>query len=321
MRTAVNIICKKGFSQMNNSNETRTKPVLSSEVLGFIYVTITTIAYGVTPVISQLAYTSGLNSYSLVFGRYLFGMLFYMILILVTRESFKITLRQFAYIMYVAFWGMLAILTAFIGYNYLSGGIASMIGMLYIAFVIIFEILLKRAKAEAYKMIALAAAAIGILMVLWSPADSEGGGISIIGFLLLLASAVAAGVQIIVFDSKIISDVPVPTIFFYEMILPLTTIPIIASFLSLPPFPAGTAQWFYSAAVASVNLFIGILLFYKAVRLIGPGNASIIGVFEPVFATIAGVVVMGDTFTMRTIIGGIIVIGSIFTLKFIEARR
>lgn len=300
MRTAVNIICKEGFSQMNNSNETRTKPVLSSEVLGFIYVTITTIAYGVTPVISQLAYTSGLNSYSLVFGRYFFGMIFYLILILVTHESLKITLRQFAYIMYVAFWGMLAILTAFIGYNYLSGGIASMIGMLYIAFVIIFEILFKRAKAEAYKITALTAAAVGILMVLWSPADSE-DGISIIGFLLLLASAVAGGVQIIAFDAKIISDVPVPTVFFYEMILPLTTIPIIASFLGLPPFPAGTAQWFYSAAVAFVNLFIGILLFYKAVRLIGSGNASIIGVFEPVFATIAGVVIMGDTFTMRTI--------------------
>lgn len=72
---------------MNNSNETRTKPVLSSEVLGFIYVTITTIAYGVTPVISQLAYTSGLNSYSLVFGALSVRNAFYMILILVTRRK------------------------------------------------------------------------------------------------------------------------------------------------------------------------------------------------------------------------------------------
>lgn len=302
---------------MNNAKET--KKDLGAQTKGLLLVICSSFVYGITPIASKLGYAAGLNSYSLVFGRYLIGIVMYFFIIVFTKDTFRITLKQFFYITFVTVLGYTCILLQFVSYNYLSSGIASLTAMTYVVFAVLFEMIFRIAKGVWYKWVTLVLSFAGIVLIFLSP--GEGGGISTIGLVIGLIGAVFGGMQIIVFGNKILKNLSIPTIFFYEMMLPILCTPIIAKIIGVQPFPSSAEQWMYSCIVSVLNLGIGLLCFYSAIRLIGGGNASLIGVSEPVFAFIAGSIVFKDPISLRMLIGGLTVLGSILFLTVCQNRE
>lgn len=302
---------------MASNKESR--PSSAARTKGLILVFFSSFVYGVAPVASQLGYAAGLNSYSLVFGRYSIGIIIYFIMVLVRKDSFKITLKQFLYICLVTIFGYSCILLTFVSYNYLSAGMASLTGMTYIVFAVLFEIILRISKASWYKWITLIASFIGFMLIFLNP--DEAAGISTIGLTIGLIAAILAAVQMLLFNHKALKDLSIPQIFFYEMILPIVLTPFVAKFMNVPAFPIGFEQWFYAAIVAILNLALGLLCFYSAIRLIGVGDASLVGVTEPIFAFVAGAVVFGDPITLRMLAGGTIILGAIFFLTLCQNRE
>lgn len=287
--------------------------------IGFICVIVSTTMYALMPSISKLGYEEGLNSYSILFGRCLVGLVIYLALILIKKESMRVSSKQFCYIMLISLFGTLNGVCAFVSYNYLPSGLASLMAMMYIIFIIIIEIVLRISKPAKYKLVILATSFAGILLILWNP--SEDANVSAFGIFLGLAGALLYSVQVLLFNGRIVKEIPLEVIFFYETSPTLLIMPLIAVCLGLPPIPVGLTQWGYSAALAFFNSLIAMLAFYTAVRLIGAGNAALIGTAEPFISCIAGAVLMGDVLSARSIIGGLIIMASIFVLNYIDRKK
>ncbi|MBQ9972123.1 MAG: DMT family transporter [Firmicutes bacterium] len=290
----------------------------SARTKGLILVLLSSLVYGLNPVASQLGYAAGLNSYSLVFGRYTVGIVIYFFLVLIKKDSFKITFKQFVYICLVTLFGYTCILLTFVSYQHLSAGMASLIGMTYIVFAVLFEIILRIAKGVWYKWVTLVLAFGGVMLITLSPGDSS--GITTIGVVIGLIAAVLAAIQMILFNNKALKDLSIPQIFFYEMILPVLLTPFVAKVMGYYPFPVGFEQWGYAALVSVLNLGLGLMLFYSAIRLIGVGDASLVGVLEPVFAFVAGAIIFGDPITLKMFVGGGIILGAIFFMTLCQNR-
>jgi len=300
---------------MNSDSKKR----LSGYRLGFVCVLISTTMYGLMPSVSMMGYEAGLNSYSILFGRCTVGLAIYLIMIILKKESMKVSGRQLAYILLISLFGTLNGIFAFCSYNYLPAGIASLMAMMYIIFIIAIELVIKIAKPSAYKLVILVTSFAGILLILWNPGD--GKGVSMMGIFLGLMGSLMYSVQVLLFNGKLVKDLPLEVIFFYETIPSAAVMPIIAICLGLAPFPVGVIQWGYSAALAFFNSLIAMIAFYTAVRLIGAGNAALIGTAEPFISCIAGAVLMGDVLTLRSIMGGLIIMASIFVLNYIDKKR
>ena len=288
----------------------------SARTKGLILVLLSSFVYGINPVASQLGYASGLNSYSLVFGRYTVGIIIYFFMVIFKKDSFKITFKQFIYICLVTAFGYTCILLTFVSYQHLSAGMASLVGMTYIVFAVLFEIILRIAKGIWYKWVTLALSFGGVMLIFLTPGDSA--GITTKGLVIGLIAAVLAAIQMILFNHKELKSLSIPQIFFYEMILPVLLTPIVAKFMGYYPFPVGLEQWGYAALVSVLNLGLGLMLFYSAIRLIGVGDASLVGVLEPVFAFIAGAIIFHDPVTSKMLIGGGIILGAIFFMTYMQ---
>ena len=289
----------------------------SSKGFGVIVAIIGAFCYGITPTISKLGYAAGLNSFNLSFARYACGIFLMFLVMLATKQSFKVTKRQFVYIMIIAAICMVMILVNFTSYKYLSSGIALVLAQTGLVFIITMEIVLKQSQSKLYKWVGIVAIFIGVALIALDP--TEGVEFSTFGLILALIGAFLGALQIFVFNSKTLAPLSVQQIFFYEMWLPAIGIPFIAKAFGYVPFPEGIVQWSYGFVVALLGLVIGLICSYTAIRILGPSTNGFFNALQPIFATIAGFVVFHDVISGRMILGSACIIGAVLAIRVYEA--
>ena len=91
---------------------------------------------------------------------------------------------------------------------------------------------------------------------------------------------------------------------------------------------AVTSDWWFSAAGVVEVLWLGLatttvayLLFGVGLRTLQPGHIATLNLFEPVVATILGVVVLGEVLGMAGWVGTLLVLGALSLLGLSEGRR
>lgn len=291
----------------------------NTRMKGYIFVIIATSLYGIMPAVASFGYMRGLNSYSLFFGRVAFSVPIYIMMAIYKKESFRITGKQLVWILCMSVFGTANGILAYMSYTYLPSGIASLMAMMYIVFTMLLEFLLRIEKVKTYKIMVLIMSFVGIFIILWTPAGES--GISIIGILLGLAGSLVYSCQVIMINNERVKSIPLEILFSYESLPSLLVAPIIASIMGMAPIPQGLVQWGWSALSAILFSVFAMLLFNTAVRLLGAGNASLVGTAEPFVSSIAGAVLLGDVLTGRSIAGGLIIFFSIFILTMLEYKK
>ena len=286
---------------------------------GFLCMLLSTTMYGLMPTISMLGYQVGLNTFSIMFGRCALSIIIYVLIAGARHLRLIVSKKQFGWIMLMSVCGMINGVCVYESYKYLPAGIASLMAMMYVVFIILIEITVKLATPDKNKFLILAMAFVGMVIILWSP--DEANAISSYGVFLGLLGSLIFSFSVVMINHKLVKNLPLETIFFYEMMPSLIVIPLFAICLGLSPFPVGLAQWGSCAALAFLNSYLAMVAFFTAVRLIGAGNAAMIGTFEPFVSSIAGAVVLGDVLPGRSIVGGFVIMVSILIHNYIEKKK
>ncbi len=285
---------------------------------GFLCVIISTSLYGLMPTISMLGYRAGLNMFNIIFGRCALSLLIYVLMVFFRGTMLRIERRQLGWIMLMSLCGLINIVAVFGSYQYLPAGIASLMAMMYIVFVILIEIVLRLTKPNREKFMVLLASFAGILLILWNPGEVD--AVSLRGIGLGLLGSLSYSFSVIMVGHRLVRDLPLETIFFYETLPSLIAAPLLAVCSGVSVFPAGWAQWGSCAVLAICNSFFAMVAFYTAIRLIGPGNAALLGTFEPLVSSLAGVVVLGDVLSVRSLAGGCVIMAAIFAHHYCQKR-
>lgn len=265
------------------------------------------ISYGTNPLFARPLLDMGITVPTMLFFRYLIAMGFMAVLMLATRETFRIRKSQIPYMILLGALFTMSSIFLFMSYEHIPSGLATTLVYLYPVFTALVMVLLK--EYPDWKVwLSIVVTFIGVVILCF---PSSGIRLDVTGMVLAAASALSYALYLIVINkSRKISDVSAHTMTFYS--LGVGSVIFLAIRLSaggnILEGLSGFKVWSNMAGLAIVPTMISLLTLSVSTRRIGATKTSVLGVFEPLTAILIGAVVFGEPLTPNIILGAMICI-------------
>lgn len=272
----------------------------SNKTKGTIYGCISAVSYGLNPLCAKVLYAEGVNTNTVLFYRFAFGVAILGLMMLASRQSFRLTRREGTVLTVLGALFAFSSITYFISFHYLSAGVAATLVFAYPVMVAIIMALFFRERLGWPSLLAIALTVGGIALLYQG---NDGKPISLPGFVIVMISALAYALYIVVVNrSRIVMSSVKLT--FYAMLVCLLCIALFSlvdrQSLTLLQSPT---EWIYAALLGLVPTVVSLVYMAKAIHLIGSTPTAIMGALEPVTAVVAGMLMFGEVLTLRLSFG------------------
>ena len=272
----------------------------SNKTKGAIYGCISAVSYGLNPLCAKALYAEGVNTNTVLFYRFAFGVAILGLMMLASRQSFRLTRREGLVLTLLGALFAFSSITYFISFHYLSAGVAATLVFAYPVMVAIIMALFFRERLGWPSLLAIALTVGGIALLYQG---DDGKPISLPGFVIVMVSALAYALYIVVVNrSRIVMSSVKLT--FYAMLVCLLCIALF-SLIDRQPLTLlqSPTEWIYAALLGLVPTVVSLVYMAKAIHLIGSTPTAIMGALEPVTAVVAGMLMFGEVLTLRLSFG------------------
>ena len=255
---------------------------MNAKAKGYILGSIAAATYGMNPLFALPLYKTGMDPDSVLFFRYLFAIPLLGIMIKARGRTFKIQRKETFPLIIMGLLVALSSLTLFQSYNYMAAGIASTLLFVYPIMVALIMAFAFKEKLALQTIVCMLLALGGIGMLYKS---EDGSTLSLIGTLLVFASALSYAIYIVGINQTTLKNVATLKVTFYVLLFGLSLF---------------AARLLYSG--------VSFLCTTSAIQYIGSTPTAILGALEPVTAIIFGITVFGESLTVRESIGLVMII-------------
>lgn len=299
--------------------KTISKEALIGYPAGIITGIITGITYGLNPLFGMPLIKNGAAIESILFFRYGIAVLILGALLLMDKQSFKVTRKQAGILLVLGLLYTSSSMLLFQAYNYVPSGLATTLVFLYPVLVALIMVFL-RVVPSWQVWLAIVATFLGVIIMTQSDSTQT---INPLGVLLSLGSALVYALFIVIINrSKTISLISNSLLTFYALsvgaIVFLGT--VIASGEHLTTGIETNRDWLNLVGLAILPTIVSTASLAVATRNIGATKASVLGVFEPITAILVGTLVFGEALTNNIIIGILIAMFAV-TFMIITTKR
>ena len=279
--------------------------------MGAFYVIASAVLFGLMPLFTKTAYQYGSNAYSAAFGRFFFGSLILLVIILIKpgarlRLERRQLLRIFALSLFYAAMPVLL----YESYNYLNSGLATTLHFTYPVIVIIIMTLFFGNKINLKQMICTALCAAGMILMC-DPGDSA----HTVGIVLAVISGLAYALYIVFLGRSALNSVPALTLCFWLSTFSAVEIGIVAAVTGKMSFTISPRGWIAEFMLALFCTVFALMMFQKGVFLCGEVKASLLSTFEPITSAVVGVIVFNESITLKTALGIVAILLSAILLS------
>jgi drug/metabolite transporter (DMT)-like permease len=280
---------------------------LSPNIIGAIYIFISATMYAILPVMTKIAYASGLQPIYLIWLRYLFTFVFLIGLLLFLKR--KIILISPLVVLQGLFF-VLSGITYFLCLRYLSAGLSSVIFFTHPAIVAVLAIIIFKEKATPQLIAGLVLAITGIILIAGITGDSS-VNISGRGLMYCVLACLTYAGYILVGQKNVAADFPLSMVSTFSL-MGLLSLPLF--FHSTPGFlvALSPAQLIIVLLISLFNTVIPIVFLLYGVKKIGASRGSLISSIEPALTIIIAYLALGEVMTMKQLLGSLLVLASIF---------
>ncbi len=278
---------------------------MNAKAKGYILGSIAAATYGMNPLFALPLYKTGMDPDSVLFFRYLFAIPLLGIMIKARGRTFKIQRKETFPLIIMGLLVALSSLTLFQSYNYMAAGIASTLLFVYpimVALIMAFAFKEKLALQTIVCML-LALGGIGLLYK-----SEDGSTLSLIGTLLVFASALSYAIYIVGINQTTLKNVATLKVTFYVLLFGLSLFAARLLYSGVLNTPDQWYLWGNLLALAVFPTAISFLYTTSAIQYIGSTPTAILGALEPVTAIIFGITVFGESLTVRESIGLVMII-------------
>ena len=203
-----------------------------------------------------------------------------------------------------------------VGQTFIPGGLASILNATTPPFTVAVMTAAGEEKLQARRIAGVIVGLIGVVIL-------HGDGLGLergqgLGILLCLAAAFSYGVSALV-ARRLLSDVPPLGAATFQMLASAAMMTVVAGFVERPwrlPMP-GATTWLAVIGLAGLSTALAYIVFFQILRRSGATNVMLVTLLIPVTAILLGVLVLGETISLREIVGAL-VIGS--ALLLIDGR-
>jgi len=264
------------------------------------------VCYGTNPLGALPLYEEGVNTSSVLFYRFSLAVIMLGFMLIVEHKSFRLNKHELRILSFLGILFALSSITYYQSFHFMDAGIASTVLFVYPVMVAVIMACCFHEHITASTVIAIVAALTGIALL---SKDDVTASFSIVGFSLVMLSALTYAVYIIVVNQSHIQLSPVKLTFYVLLICMLSllaysfTSPDLS--LQLPPSPRA---WFYAAWLGLVPTVLSLVLMTVSVHELGATPTAIIGALEPLTAVAIGVMIFSESLTLRLVMGIIIIL-------------
>ena len=283
------------------ASEGNAAPQRGGEGLGALCTILSAVLFGTMPLIAKFAYQHGGNACTAVFGRFGTGALISLLLpLFIPGFSLRITRRQMLDVLKLSIFYALTPILLYLSYNHIGSGLATTLHFTYPIMVIALMALFFRSPLTGPKLLCAALCTAGVLL-LYSPA--EGVESEAMGMALAVASGLTFALYIVLLGHSSLGSLPATAVTFW---LSAFAAAEVGAFGLLTEDLRLFAPWQAWAAYWLLGLFATVLaisLFQKGVFLCGEVKASLLSNFEPMTGVAIGILLLGETLTLRSAAG------------------
>ncbi|MBR0457626.1 MAG: EamA family transporter [Victivallales bacterium] len=282
---------------------------MDSRLKGYLAGALAAAAYGCNPLFGIPMYHDGMEPLSVLFLRFLGAAAILGIVMRWKRMPFHLERNQLVPVMVMGILMLLSSITLFHSYLYMDAGIASSLLFVYPVMVAVLNVTLFHEKVTSTMVVSLVLALAGICL-LYRPAgtDQTTQGRFLVGFLLVMGSALSYAIYMIGVNRPSVKQIPSVTLVFYVLLIGAFLYGIfllLKGRMALPQSPLG---WTCAGGIALVPTIVAFFGTAWGIRLAGSTPVAILGALEPVTAVFFGILLFGEQLTFRASFGIILII-------------
>lgn len=285
---------------------------------GILYIVLSSISFGIIPILAKLSYGQGGNPFNVLFLRFLSAAVMIFLYLKIKGISLKIEKKQFLLLMIFGILGYSGTaLCLFLSYNYIAAGLATMILYLYPSIVTILSFIIYGEKFYRKKIVSLIVSLLGVYLLI---GFSGGSLINIQGLILALLASLFYSIYVLGLSNKEISGVNSFVITYYVSLASSITMLFAGSLNNSISFDISLYGLLCIILLAFISTVVALITFVQGVKIIGPSNASIFSNLEPIVSMVLSYFIFRDNITLNTILGSFFIMLSILILS-IEKKQ
>ncbi|WP_312556246.1 DMT family transporter [Empedobacter brevis] len=267
---------------------------------GYAYGLISSISYGLIPLFILPIKQAHFSIDTTLFYRFFFSALIVGVYLFVKKQSFRVHFKQIPVLIVLGLLYGISADALFLGYDYLSAGIASTLLFVYPLIVAIIMAVFFKERITISTIAAIAFVLAGIFLLSFKDGQFK---LNPIGLGIVFISALGYGLYIITVNKSSAREIKGFTLSFYSFLF--TTIYYAIKMLIqkesfILPSLELTFNFFTFAFVTTVISSIALIF---AIKNIGSTATSILGASEPVVAVAVSVIIFGENFSMSLALG------------------
>jgi drug/metabolite transporter (DMT)-like permease len=288
---------------------------MKRKTIGILNGAIGSICYGTNPVFALHLYSKGLDSNSVLFYRYSFAVIFWGLWVaFVKKISLKISKHEIIPIIFASFCFAMSSETLFASYNFIDGGIASVILFVYPIFVALIMAFGFKEKLKKSVILSIVLVLIGIVLFY---KGKNGHNLNLTGVALVIISALSYAIYMVcIKTNQILKKINTSKLTFYVMLFGIPVFAFNLHFLlDLKPI-SYPLLWFDILMLAILPTVCAIETLTISIKLIGPTISSVISALEPVSAMIFCVLIYKEQITLKILLGIFAILFAVFIIIF-----
>lgn len=279
---------------------------------GIICGILAAVCYGTNPFGALPLYEEGVNTASVLFYRFSMAVLMLAVMLIVERKSFSVKKGELKTLASLGALFAVSSITYYQSFHFMDAGIASTILFVYpvMVAVIMATFFKENVTLSTVSAIILALLGIGLLY-----RGGEGATLSTMGIILVMLSSLSYAVYIVIVNQSSIRMSSLKLTFYVLLICMMCLLAY--SFTSpdlhiqLPPSPRA---WFYACWLGLVPTILSLVLMTIAVHEVGATPTAIMGALEPLTAVTIGVLLFGESLTLRLMIGIVLILLAVMVI-------
>lgn len=280
---------------------------------GYLYAALAAATYGTNPIFAKPLYAAGMNPDSVLLFRYCIAIVMMALLMgwnafqkkKPLKELFVVQRHSMPQLILMGLLMSASSILLFVSYNYMPVGIASTLLFIYPILVAVIMTLCFHEKLSWLIVACLLVATTGIAMLCKGDNSSEGMGSDafLIGFLCVMASSLSYAIYLVGLNKTRIRTIATLPVTFYVLVF--GSLIYVVRILSGVPLvlPYNLQMWLCCMGLGLFPTVISLVMTSRAIQCIGSTQTALLGALEPVTAVVLGILVLGETLTLREIIG------------------
>lgn len=281
---------------------------MSAKVKGFMYGVATSVTFGLIPLFTLPLMQKGMASDSILFYRFITATAALALMMIVKKESFRVSWRDLAVIVLLAVFYTASSMFLLYGYEAMGAGVATTLHFTYPVFVTLLMFALFREKASWVTWTAVVLAIAGVAKLSLNGTELK---LDPVGVGVVLLSAVGYASYIIAVNKSRVRDMHSRKLAFYVFVFTTLMFAVkngLGGGVQPLPDAVSAVNVVLLAVAPTVISNITLLL---AVRNIGGTLTSILGALEPVTAVCIGAMVFGEEFTLSEAVGITLILAAV----------